>query len=298
MNRWYRNLGVILLICFYSQLSAQCNSNDPYKLYWKNYVLEFDSSQIALNKIQAIKSKKYLIKKNKQTRERQNFDVKFNENYLPIMYIDYDEFGLRKGLIYNPIWRMRHEYPLYSVRRYELKYNEKNQLIQVTEKEKRAFAKDTSYTELKFMYDSLERVILQVEYKVIYFTINLNGQDSIFEAIDHVDSISYRYNGNNTGDIIVSHYIKDTIHWKNSPVNYYKFNFGDNKTNYIRNIPYDRNTSIFYAIDTNSIIEFNENGLRKSKITVIGENITKDIIVKLEKYNISTYEYFYRKEED
>lgn len=287
-----KNLVQILIVFNIGIVYSQCLSNDPYRLYWHRYVIEFDSSLISKNKIHKIHSINCEVKHSKFKKERKNFDVEFNKDYLPVKCIVYQEFNLRNGLKYNPIWRRNHDYPLYSVWYYELMYNQNNQLIRVSQKEKGAHATDTTVKNLDFEYDSLGRIVLQKEYKERKFNLTIKGKDSTYIYHRDMDSLRILYLTDSSGIYLnyKEHRRTDTIQWFNSPTKYALFNFGDTAEVFIRNIPIDRNTSMYYAIDQNSFIDRNESGLRIKKILNLGQ-LTKNEIVNLPTHSIIIYEY-------
>jgi hypothetical protein len=254
------------------------------------YVLEFDSSQVASNKIRSVEANSYMIKKGKRKNERNLYRLDFNDNYLPEKLEVYQEFNLRKGLKYNPFWRKKNQYPVYHYYQYELNYDSHNRLQSVIQKERGAFAADTTYSKLEFQYDSLNRVVLQREFD--FFKVNIKGKDTILESPFGMDSTVITYLDNKSGLILSNSIFRsaDTTEWKHSPIQYVLFNFGDTTESFIRNMPFDRNISLYYAIDTNAIIERNNHGLRKSKI-LNREQLTRGVIVNLPEYTMIVYEY-------
>lgn len=282
--------SIIILLSFKGIVNAQCVTNDPYKLYWHRYVLELDSIQVASNKIQSVEASSYLIKKGKQKNRRNLFRLDFNDIYLPEKLEVYQEFNLRKGLKYNPFWRKKNQYPVYHYYQYVLNYDSLHRLQSVIQKERGAFAVDTTYSKLEFQYDSLNRVVLQREFD--FFKVNIKGKDTILESPYDMDSTVITYLDNKSGFILSNSIFRraDTIEWKHSPIQYVLFNFGDTTESFIRNMPFDRNSSLYYAIDTNAIIERNNHGLRKSKI-LNRERLTQGEIVNLPEYTMIVYEY-------
>jgi hypothetical protein len=281
---------LILFLLSIDATEAQCVSNDSYKLYWHRYVIEFDSTEIAVNNIQRIEAKSYEVKRGKLKNERKNFELEFNQSFLPKKYTYYQEFNLRNGLKYNPFWRKKNEYPLYSFWQYEFLYDSLNRLKSVIQKEKGAHAVDTTYTKIEFQYDSLGRVILQREFQ--FFTLNIKGKDTVFESTYEMDSSKVIYNTDSTGIVLSNSMFRqeDTTTWVNSPVQYALFNFGDTLESFIRNIPFDRNTSLYYAIDVNTIIDRNDMGMRKTKI-LNRDSLSQNEVVNLPKYTMIVYEY-------
>lgn len=277
----------ILIVFNIGIVYSQCLSNDPYQLYWHRYVIEFDSSLIAKNKIHKIQSNTYEVKHGKFKKERKNFDVEFNSEYLPIKFIVYQEFDLRNGVKYNPFWRRNHSYPLYSEWIYEFMYNQNKQLIRVRQKEKGSHASDTTVKNLDFEYDSLGRIVLQKEYKESRY--NLTSKNIY---LLEMDSLRILYLTDSSGIYFnyKEHRKTDTIQWFKSPTKYALFNFGDTAEVFIRNIPIDRNTSMYFAMDQNSFIDRNESGLRIKKILNLGQ-LTKNEIVNLPAHRVIIYEY-------
>lgn len=282
--------SIIILLTFKGIVNGQCVSNDPYELYWHRYVLEFDSIQVARNKIQSVIAKCYTITKGKQKNERNLFRLNFNAKYLPETLEVYQAHNLRKSRRYNPFWRKKNQYTVYDYYEYQLNYDSLDRLQSVIQKERGAFAIDTTYSKLDFQYDSLNRVVLQREF--IFFKVNVGGKDTIIESSYDMDSTMIIYVDNNHGLVLSNSIVRssDTIKWKHSPIQYVLFNFGDTTESFTRNRPLTQNNSLFLAVDINALIERNDHGLCESKMQD-REKLTRGEVVNLPENTLIFYEY-------
>jgi hypothetical protein len=256
-------VSLLLLVCCQFGM-AQCLSNNPYELYWNWYVLEFNFEQVSKNKIRTIEALTFKSKNGKFKNERKFYKVHFNENALPTKYEYFLESSVRDGLRYNPFWRKKNEFPKYKRWIYELSYDDQNRLINVVEKYKYGNFGDTSYLKLEFSYDEKNQVVLQKQFR--YFFVNRNGDITMYE--DEAEITKIEYLDENSGFIVSNSIFRlgDTVRWNKFPVRLIKFHFGDNTEEFVRNRPYDKNISMYYAGDTYSTIVRNDVGLRTKRV--------------------------------
>lgn len=261
--------------------TGQLVPNNPFQLYWHRYVLEFNDSTIIKNKVKSVTAKIVDYKKDKIWKERILYKAEFDPNGLPESYHYQLEFSLRNDYRYNPFWRMINEYPVFTMWHYQLKYDSLHRLSQITETEKHTNSKYEFIEEVVFEYDSLGKVKSQTIQKrngaFPQFPFNRNKylrikiNDSLMKVIHFNDDVP----------------VDTAIVQQNRAIELTTFWFGDTSESFIRNAPYDKNGTLYEAIDKNSQINRNSKGLKtkKQQKLVINEYTTVKSI------NCIIYEY-------
>jgi hypothetical protein len=268
---------------------GQTESPNPYELYWKRYVIEHTFEEIKSNQVRSVTVYDVELNKGKEKRKNLFYSIDFDSIGNPIKFIHQTQFSLRKDFQYNPIWRARNDFPVFYIKEYKLNYNGKNQLVEVIESEKMTNSKIVQYHKLGFDYDSLNRLSLIYKCDLSYFSHR--KLDTVFQY--PTDSAFIIYLTNKNGLILTKpkYGVKDTIEWKNSPIQLIEFWFGDSTQPQLKNIPIDRNTSMYFALDKGAKISYNLRGLIEKKEPNLP--IPENEIVHLKNYSYLRYVYKY-----